>query len=192
LKSFTDFSDATKRLLEQNQSIISTKCRLQFNFISLCLLHQDIKINSQTLREFSDNYFSNIATINPTGILDERQINELRLKYSQACLKDHLSYVQKNQTVFLFLHQNSFFSLIGKPLIIDFTQQSAENCLCLDLDIRFSSVDLCECLQSENTNIQQKIDNPMVFNRVSIRNKKTTDRLIFKFFDLVIIIYSFE
>jgi hypothetical protein len=57
------------------------------------LLHQDIQSNSQTLREFSDNYFANIATINPTGILDERQINELRLKYSQACLKDHLSYV---------------------------------------------------------------------------------------------------
>ena len=84
-------TDATKRLLEQGQSIISTKCRLQFNFISLCLLHQDIQSNSQTLREFSDNYFANIATINPTGILDERQINELRMKYSQACSKDHLS-----------------------------------------------------------------------------------------------------
>ena len=60
------------------------------------------------------------------------------------------------------------FSLIGKPLIIDFTQRSAENCLCLDLDIRLSSVDLCECLQSEHTNLQQKADNPMVFNRVSI------------------------
>ncbi len=62
--------------------------------------------------------------------------------------------------------------MIGKPLIIDFTQQSAENCLCLDLDIRFSSVDLCECLQPENTNIQQKVPNEtnqMVFNRVSLQ-----------------------
>lgn len=80
-----------KRLLEQTQSIISTKCHLQFNFISLCILHQDIQTNTQSLREFADSYFSNTSTINPTGILDERQINEHRLKYSQACLKDHLS-----------------------------------------------------------------------------------------------------
>lgn len=84
-------TDAVKSLLEQNQSIISTKCHLQFNFISLCILHQDIQNNSQSMREFSDSYFSNTSTINPTGILDEKQINELRLKYSQACLKDHLS-----------------------------------------------------------------------------------------------------
>jgi len=41
----------------------------------------------------------------------------------------------------------------------------------LELDIRFSSVDLCECLQPENTNIQKKTSNEtnqMVFNRVSI------------------------
>jgi hypothetical protein len=65
----------------------------------------------------------------------------------------------------------NIFRLIGKPLIIDFTQQSAENCLFLELDIRFSSVDLCECLQPENTNIQKKTSNEtnqMVFNRVSI------------------------
>jgi hypothetical protein len=57
-------------------------------------------------------------------------------------------------------------------LTIDFTQQSAENCLCLDLDIRFGSVDLCECLQPENTNVQPKSPNEthqMVFNRVSIK-----------------------
>jgi hypothetical protein len=72
---------------------------------------------------------------------------------------------------FFVKYPNKFFSLIGKPLIIDFTQQSAENCLCLDLDIRFSSVDLCECLQSENTNIQQKTESPMVFNRVRIRKQ---------------------
>lgn len=83
--------DSVKSLLEQNQSIISTKCHLQFNFISLCVLHQDIQTNNQSLREFADSYFSNTSTINPTGILDEKQINELRLKYSQACLKDHLS-----------------------------------------------------------------------------------------------------
>ncbi len=89
------FEDATKRLLEQSQSIISTKCRLQFNFISLCLLHRDIQTNSQSLKEFSDSYFSNISTINTAGILDDKQINEHRIKYSQACLKDHLSYVIK-------------------------------------------------------------------------------------------------
>ncbi|CAF1606489.1 unnamed protein product, partial [Adineta ricciae] len=142
--------ETTKRLLEQNQSIISTKCRLQFNFISLCLLHRDIQTSSMSLKDFADGYFANIATINTSGMLDEKQIYEHRLKYSQACAKDHLS-------------------LIGKPLIIDFTQQSAENCLCLDLDIRISSVDLCECLQGENTNIQQKIINTnqqMVFNRL--------------------------
>ncbi|CAF4183246.1 unnamed protein product, partial [Rotaria sp. Silwood2] len=132
--------DAAKRLFEQGRSIISTKCRLQFNFISLCLLHRDIQTNSTSHREFSDGYFSNTSTINTSGILDDRQINEHRLKYSQACLKDHIL-------------------LIGKPLIIDFTQQSAENCLCLDLDIRFSSVDLCECLQPENTNIQPRTMN---------------------------------
>ncbi|CAF3761845.1 unnamed protein product [Rotaria sordida] len=142
--------ESAKRLFEQGRSIISTKCRLQFNFISLCLLHRDIQTNSTSLREYSDIYFSNISTINTSGILDDRQINEYRLKYSQACLKDHLL-------------------LIGKPLIIDFIQQSAENCLCLDLDIRFSSVDLCECLQPENTNIQPSTTNEtnqMIFNRL--------------------------
>jgi hypothetical protein len=105
-QSITDKShlkDLTKRLLEQSQSIISTKCRLQFNFISLCLLHQDIQTNSQTHKEFADSYFSNISTINTAGILDERQINEHRLKYSQACLKDHLSYVELNFSCFFFL-----------------------------------------------------------------------------------------
>ncbi|CAF3441805.1 unnamed protein product [Rotaria sp. Silwood1] len=155
----THLKEATKRLFEQGRSIISTKCRLQFNFISLCLLHRDIQTNLTSLREFSDTYFSNISTINTSGILDDRQINEYRLKYSQACLKDHLL-------------------LIGKPLIIDFTQQSAENCLCLDLDIRFSSVDLCECLQPENTNIQPRPmneTNQMVFNRLLsfIRSSET-------------------
>ncbi|UJR38243.1 hypothetical protein I4U23_030916 [Adineta vaga] len=142
--------ETTKRLLEQSQSIISTKCRLQFNFVSLCLLHRDIQTSSTSLKDFSDSYFANVATINTSGMLDEKQIYEHRLKYSQACAQDHIS-------------------LIGKPLIIDFTQQSAENCLCLDLDIRFSSVDLCECLQPENTNIQQKTSNvnqQMVFNRL--------------------------
>ena len=57
--------------------------------------------------------------------------------------------------------------LLGKPLIIDFTQQSAENCLCLDLDVRLGVVDLCECLQPENTNVPPG-SNPMVFNRVRI------------------------
>ncbi len=92
--------ETTKRLLEQSQSITNTKCRLQFNFISLCLLHQDIQTNNQTLKEFSDSYFSNISTINTTGILDEKQINEHRLKYSQACSKDHLSYVLQNSKSF--------------------------------------------------------------------------------------------
>jgi len=69
-----------------------------------------------------------------------------------------------------FFNRNKISRLIGKPLIIDITQQSAENCLYLDLDIRVSSVDLCECLQSENTNIQQKTENPMIFNRVRIPN----------------------
>jgi hypothetical protein len=90
------FSDATKRLFEQGQSIISTKCRLQFNFISLCLLHRDIQTNSTSLREFADTYFSNISTINTSGMLDDKQIYEHRLKYSQACLKDHISYVVLN------------------------------------------------------------------------------------------------
>ena len=96
-------SDTTKRLLEQNQSIISTKCRLQFNFISLCLLHQDIQSNSQSLREFADSYFSNVSTINTSGILDDRQINEHRLKYSQACSKDHLSYVKISIKIVFFI-----------------------------------------------------------------------------------------
>ncbi|CAF0936928.1 unnamed protein product [Adineta steineri] len=145
----------TKRLLEQSQSIISTKCRLQFNFISLCLLHRDIETSSTSLKDFADSYFSNIATINTSGMLDDRQINEHRLKYSQACLQDHIS-------------------LIGKPLIIDFIQQSAENCLCLELDIRFSSVDLCECLLPENTNVQQRTTNEnkqMIFNRLLSFNR---------------------
>jgi hypothetical protein len=71
-----------------------------------------------------------------------------------------------NSISVVFFSENQIFRLIGKPLIIDFTQQSAENCLCLDLDIRFSSVDLCECLQAEHTNIQPKGEHPMVFNRV--------------------------
>jgi hypothetical protein len=134
------YSDATKRLLEQSQSIISTKCRLQFNFISLCVLHRDIQTNSVSLKDFADAYFANVSTINTSGMLDDKQIYEHRLKYSQACLKDHLSYVSNPKILFL-LKKMFVFRLIGKPLIIDFTQQSAENCLCLDLDIRFSSVD---------------------------------------------------
>jgi hypothetical protein len=39
----SNLKDATKRLLEQNQLIISTKCRLQFNFIYLCLLNRYIQ-----------------------------------------------------------------------------------------------------------------------------------------------------
>jgi hypothetical protein len=94
IKAFSFCIETTKRLLEQSQSIISTKCRLQFNFISLCLLHRDIQTNSTSMKDFSDSYFANIATINTSGMLDDKQINEHRLKYSQACLKDHLSYVE--------------------------------------------------------------------------------------------------
>ena len=184
--------ETTKRLLEQNQSIISTKCRLQFNFISLCLLHHDIQTSSTSLKDFADGYFANIATINTSGMLDEKQIYEHRLRYSQACAKDHLSYVFHNNSR-NFYRESRLFRLIGKPLIIDFTQQSAENCLCLDLDIRFSSVDLCECLQGENTNIQQKIINTnqqMVFNRVNSHKKSFSS--LFNEFLLVIIICSLE
>ncbi|CAF5199666.1 unnamed protein product, partial [Rotaria magnacalcarata] len=145
----TRLKEEAKRLFEQGRSIISMKCRFQFNFISLCLLHRDIQTSSISLREFSDAYFSNISTINTSGILDDRQINEYRLKYSQACFNDHLL-------------------LFGKPLIIDLSQQSAENCLCLELDIRLSSADLCECLRPENTNIKPNTMNDtkqMIFNR---------------------------
>ena len=83
--------DKMRRTMEFGQAILSTKCRLHFNFVSLCLLHRDIQNSSTSLKEFADSYFSNISTINTSGILDERQINEHRLKYSQACLKDHLS-----------------------------------------------------------------------------------------------------
>ena len=68
------------------------------------------------------------------------------------------------------------FRLIGKPLIIDFSQQSAENCLCLDLDMRFGSVDLCECLQPDHSNVQRnpsKETNQMVFNRVRVTSEST-------------------
>ena len=85
--------EAAKRLLEQGPSIVSTKCRLQFNFVSLCLLHRDVQSSSTSLREYADTYFSNVSTINTSGILDEKQIYEHRLKYSQACAQDHLSYV---------------------------------------------------------------------------------------------------
>lgn len=77
------------------------------------------------------------------------------------------SFVRNKFIFFVILNIDFYFRLLGKPLIIDFTQQSAENCLCLDLDIRVSAVDLCECLQKENTNIQQKPENPMIFNRVN-------------------------
>ena len=67
---------------------------------------------------------------------------------------------------------NAILRLIGKPLIIEVSQQAAENCLCLDLDIRFGIVDICECLQPENTNVQATPSNgnqksSMIFNRVS-------------------------
>lgn len=78
----------------------------------------------------------------------------------------------------LFYCKCSIFRLLGKPLIIDFTQQSVENCLGLDLDIRFSSADLCECLKPENTNVQPRTmndTNQMVFNRVSIKKKSYSD-----------------
>ncbi|CAF3407371.1 unnamed protein product [Rotaria socialis] len=155
----TRLKEQAKRLFEQGRSIISMKCRFQFNFISLCLLHRDIQTSSTSLREFSDAYFSNISTINTSGILDDRQINEYRLKYSQACFNDHLL-------------------LLGKPLIIDFSQQSAENCLSLELDIRLSSADLCECLRPENTNIKPNTMNDtkqMIFNRLLsfIRSNET-------------------
>lgn len=85
--------ETAKRLFEQGRSIISTKCRAQFNFISLCLLHRDVQTNTTSLREFADTYFSTISTINTSGMLDDRQINEHRLKYSHACANDHILYV---------------------------------------------------------------------------------------------------
>ena len=48
-----------------------------------------------SLREYADTYFSNVSTINTSGMLDEKQIYEHRLKYSQACAQDHLSYVSR-------------------------------------------------------------------------------------------------
>ena len=54
------------------------------------MILKQVQVHSKNL---ADTYFANISTINTAGILDDRQIHEHRLKYSQACLKDHLSYV---------------------------------------------------------------------------------------------------
>lgn len=82
-----------RRMLENGQAVTTTEFQLQFTFISLCLLHQDVEKHDTSLRSFSDAYFANISMINTSSLLDERQINEYHMKYSQACSTDHLSYV---------------------------------------------------------------------------------------------------
>ncbi|CAF0862579.1 unnamed protein product [Didymodactylos carnosus] len=173
----TRLKEASRRLFEQTQSYTITKCRFQFNFISMCLLHRDLQppLNdcktststiSSPLREFADAYFSNTSTINTSGILTDKQITEHREKYSNACLKDHLC-------------------IIGKPLILEFTQQSAQNCLCFDLDIKLGFFDVCECLRKENTtSVQQQkttSDTDIIYNPLLTFNRSDIDSSSYSF-----------
>ncbi|CAF0882237.1 unnamed protein product [Didymodactylos carnosus] len=168
----TRLKELSRHLLEQSPSCAITKCRLQFNFISVCLLHRDLqpslndcKISMTTisspLKDFADAYFENTSTITTSGLLTtDKQISELREKYSNACLKDHLS-------------------IIGKPFTLDFSQQVAQKCLRFDLDIRLGFFDVCECLRKENTTSTHQQKNTsvtdMIYNRLVTFNRSDND-----------------